>query len=252
LKGGTLHRFQVPKPALDGRRVELRGSALRHLRDVLRLGNGDRVEVFDGAQRSFVAEIRSVGRSSADLDLLSPIESERESALSLTLAVALSKGSKLDWVVEKATELGVSRIVPFASERTIPERGSSLNRADRWQRIAAAATAQSGRVRCPEIVRLTGFSAVLSLAAEHDRAILFWEAGDRPLESARDGLVRRVLLVTGPEGGFSAKEASQAKAARFTLASLGPRILRAETAAIAVVTLGQFLWGDLGETRVDR
>ncbi|MGH7898661.1 MAG: RsmE family RNA methyltransferase, partial [Candidatus Binatia bacterium] len=128
----------------------LRGSELRHLRDVLRLESGDRVELFDGAGRSFLAEIRSLGSSRADLELIEPLESKRDSALSLTLAVAVSKGSKLDWVIEKATELGVSRIVPFTSERTIPDRAGSGSRASRWQRIAAAATAQSGRTRCPE------------------------------------------------------------------------------------------------------
>jgi 16S rRNA (uracil1498-N3)-methyltransferase len=248
VKGRALHRFRVPGPALASRRAELRGSELRHLRDVLRLGSGDRVELFDGAGRSFVAVIRSVGPSRADLDLIEPVRVERESALVLTLAVALSKGSKLDWVIEKATELGVSRIVPFTSERTIPERGSSPARASRWRRIASAATAQSGRTCCPELSPLSDFAEVLTQAAGHDRAVLFWEAGNRPLVAGSGGRVQSALLVTGPEGGFSEPEASRAEQAGLTIASLGQRILRAETAAIAAVSVAQFLWGDLGDT----
>src|SRR5437867_8553599 len=101
-----MHRFRAPRDELRTRRVRLRGTELRHLRDALRLRVGARVALFDGEGETFLAEIVSMGRSAAELDVLGSIEPRAESQLSLTLAVAIAKGSKLDWVVEKATELG--------------------------------------------------------------------------------------------------------------------------------------------------
>ena len=240
-----MHRFRAPTDELRSGRVRLRGAELRHLRDVLRLGAGARVALFDGEGGSFLAEVASIGRAAAELDVLGAIERPAESALSLALAVAIAKGAKLDWVVEKATELGASRFLPFTSERTIPEPRDFGERVRRWRRIARAAVAQCGRTLCPEIRDVTSFADVLLLGAEYDRRILFWEERGSPLARASDRGVRSVLVVTGPEGGFAPEEAARAEAAGFTLAALGPRILRAETAAVAAVTLAQFLWGDL-------
>jgi 16S rRNA (uracil1498-N3)-methyltransferase len=240
-----MHRFRAPTEELRSGRVRLRGAEVRHLRDVLRLGPGARVELFDGEGGSFLAELSSIGRSAAELSVLGAIERQTESALSLTLAVAIAKGPKLDWVVEKATELGASRFLPFTSERTVPERRDFAERVRRWRRIASAAVAQCGRAVCPEVRDLTSFADVLAVGAECDRRLLFWEEGGSPLARASDRGVRSVFIVTGPEGGFAPEEAARAEAAGFTLAALGPRILRAETAAVAAVALAQFLWGDL-------
>src|SRR5439155_9022388 len=137
------------------------GAELRHLRDALRLGAGARVTLFDGEGGIFLAEVASIGRSAAELDVLGSIESRAESQLSLALAVAIAKGAKLDWVVEKATELGASRILPFTSERTIAERSHFAERLRRWRRIASAAAAQCGRAVCPEIRDVTSLAVVL-------------------------------------------------------------------------------------------
>lgn len=232
-------RVRVARGEIERKSVSLAGAELRHLRTVLRLAPGDRVEVFDGEGRGHLAEIVSLEARAGELRVLEPIGSERESTLALTLAVGLSRGAKLDWVIEKATELGVTTILPFASERS-QTRGE---RSDRWRRIADAAAAQSGRVRCPEIAPVASFDDMLATAPGEHR-ILCWERGTRPIA---DGETRRsVLVATGPEGGFSDGEAERAAAAGFVLAGLGPRILRAESAAIAAVALAQLLWGDLG------
>jgi 16S rRNA (uracil1498-N3)-methyltransferase len=243
-----MHRFRAPRDELRTGRVRFRGGELRHLRDALRLGAGARVALFDGEGGTFLAEVVSIGRSSAELDVLGSIERRVESALSLALAVAITKGAKLDWVVEKATELGASRILPFTSERTIPERPDFGERVRRWRRIAGAAVAQCGRAVCPEVCDVTSLATVLRDGHEHDRRVLFWEEGGLPLTGAPDGGVRSVLVVTGPEGGFDPEEVVRAEAAGFTLAALGPRILRADTAAVTAVTLAQFLWGDMGRS----
>lgn len=242
----ALHRLRVPRARLQNGRLRIEGAELHYLRDVLRLRRGARVEIFDGEGQSFVAELAAIGRAGADLVLGTTVALRSESPLALTLAVAVAKAAKLDWVVEKATELGVTRIVPFASERTIGagERGAA--RIERWRRIAAAAAAQSGRTRWPEVVAIEPFSSLLPLAVDHDRSLLFSQSGGEPLVDSPGDAVRSAVVVTGPEGGFSAMEIAQATRAGFSLATLGPRVLRAETAAIAAVALAQHRWGDLG------
>ncbi len=235
-------RLRVAEGTLRKPRVELRGAELRYLRSVLRLGPGTRIELFDGAGEALEAEIVSIGPSAAELSVVGRVAADRESPLELTLAVALSKAAKLDWVVEKAAELGVRRILPFTSERTIPERDRFSARQGRWRRIAGAAAAQSGRRRCPEISEVTSFSAVLSEAVRHEIAVLFWEDSREALGTTA---ARSAIVVTGPEGGLSEAEVVAARAAGFRIASLGPRMLRAETAAVVGATLAQLWWGDL-------
>ena len=244
-----MHRVRVPKEQLRSGAIRLHSAELRHLRDVLRLKRGAHIEIFDGEGGSFLAEVTAIGASAADIALKSAIERRSESPLTLTLAVAITKGAKLDWVVEKATELGVSLVVPFTCERTVPERGDFASRVSRWRRIAAAAAAQSGRTICPRIDEVTDFSAIGQQAARHDRSLLFWERRGAALEPPEERNVQSVVVATGPEGGFTEAEAAQAEATGFTIATLGPRILRAETAAVAAVALAQHRWGDLGRSR---
>lgn len=241
-----MSRFRVTAEALRRGRAEIRGADLRHLRLVLRLGEGDRVELFDGEGRARAAEIVSVSPAVARLRVLDEAPQDRESPLFLTLSVAMAKGPKIDWVVEKATELGVSRIVPFTAERTVPRREEFGRRIERWRRIATAAAAQSGRTRCPEIADGSRFADVLASGAEYDLSILFREGTRERIDPSRHGTVRRLLVVIGPEGGFSGAEAAEAECHGFLLAGLGSRILRTETAAVTAVALCQFLWGDLG------
>jgi len=240
-----VHRLRLPAARLQTGRIRLEGAELHYLRDVLRLRRGARVEVFDGEGRSFEAELATIGPGGADLVLGDASPQRHESPLELTLAVAVAKAAKLDWVVEKATELGVTRIIPFACERAIAaiERGTS--RIERWRRIAVAAAAQCGRVRCPEVLATESFAGLMRLATSHDRAVLFSASGGGSLGDREARAVRSVVVVTGPEGGFSADEVAQAARLGFSLATLGPRVLRAETAAIVAVALAQHRWGDL-------
>lgn len=244
-----MHRFRIAGDAAEHGRIRLQGAELRHLRDVLRLGPGAEVEIFDGRGGSWLAEVVSVSRTAAELAMVRAVERRTESTLALSLAVAISKGPKLDWVVEKATELGVSRIVPFTSERTIPTRERVAARVGRWRRIAAAAAAQSGRSVCPEIGEVEELHHVLERCSSHDRSVLCWEESDASSPFGASQTTRTALVITGPEGGFSADEARAARAAGCTTARLGPRILRAETAAVVAVALVQFLWGDLDRAR---
>jgi 16S rRNA (uracil1498-N3)-methyltransferase len=175
---------------------------------------------------------------------------QRESPLRITLAVGLTKGDKLDFVVEKATELGVHAIIPFASSHTVPkldERKIAARRS-RWEKIALSAAKQCGRTAVPEVLPLWTFAELIARPWPEAAKLLFWEKeADQSLRRVREkhGDLGAILVVTGPEGGFSAEEAELARGHGFELVRLGGRILRAETAALTALSLVQFLWGDL-------
>jgi 16S rRNA (uracil1498-N3)-methyltransferase len=242
-------RFFVPKQNIHGRRGAIRGQELRHLSRVLRLAAGDGITIFDDTGAEHEAIIRLLGSEEAEFEIISSREAQRESPLDLTLALGLTKGDKMDLVIEKATELGVCRIVPFASKYSVTklEPPRAGQRQARWQRIAVSAAKQSGRTRVPEIIPICDFGDLLRRTSSDTFKVLLWEKeSGRSLWEAQD---RRgdaaVLIGVGPEGGFSAEEARDAEACGFELVTLGRRILRAETAAIVAACLAQFLWGDL-------
>ncbi len=232
-------RFLVSSELLAGRRVVLTGRELHHLR-VRRLRIGSNVVLADGQGQQRQGTIVALDPREAIVDLGPAILSMPESPLRLVLAQAALKADKMDLIVEKATELGVDEIVVYTSERSLGH--SSPERQSRWQRIARSAAKQSQRTVVPAIATLA-FDLVLDRSEE--MRILFCARGSTA--SLKDlGYPREtVLIVIGPEGGFSETETTRATARGFHLLGLGPRILRAETASVAAVTLCQFLWGDL-------
>jgi len=262
----TRRRFYAPPEAFNTlhgeapRTVRLTPEESRHLRDVLRLRAGDEAFVFDGEGGEFrcvVAEVGGGKLASATLEVGEPVEPLRpESPLRLTLFVALLKGEKFDLVVQKATELGVWRIVPVVTKRadvrprdTVGEVGK---RTTRWQRLALEAAKQSGRARVAGVEAPRAFASVVAGEAEEEQALrlLFSERGGRGLSetlaSVRDGEhPASVAALVGPEGGWEDEELSEAREAGWSIVTLGGRTLRAETAAISVAVLLQHLLGDL-------
>jgi 16S rRNA (uracil1498-N3)-methyltransferase len=242
-------RFFIAKSAIEGNRGVVSGEELEHLRRVLRLGPGDRITVFDDSGREHDAVIRSVKSDSAAIEITRSYEPRRESILNLTLAVALTKGEKMDFVVEKATELGVHTIAPFSSTYAVPKLNESkiAARTERWKKVALSAAKQCGRTQVPKLLPLCGFSQLIGAAWPDTLKLCFWEKENvQSLHQLQDrGGVKSVLIAVGPEGGFSSEEAAQAAGHGFHLVTLGRRILRAETAAIVALSLAQFLWGDL-------
>jgi len=243
-------RFFVPRKSINHQRATVEGPELDHLRKVLRLGPGDSIIVFDDAGWEHEAVIRSLSAQAAEIDVLRSFQVERESPLQLTLAVGLTKGEKMDFVVEKATELGAQAIVPFVSAYTVPklDQRKIEKRGERWQKIALAAAKQCGRTRIPEIFPLINFENMVQQTAG-PLNLLFWEKeAHQTLKQvhATDPDARSIFLVIGPEGGLSDQEADLAQQHGFKAIRLGRRILRAETAAVTAASLVQFLWGDLG------
>ncbi len=244
-------RFFVPKKNINAGRAVVGGSELDHMRKVLRLGVGARVTLFDDDGSEHEGTIASYRGGTAEIAIARSFRPERESPLAVTLAQALGKGDKLDFVVEKATELGAAAVVPFVCRRSLPKLDGAADdrRMERWRRIALGAAKQSGRTRVPAIHALVDFAELAAREWPCDLKILFWEneqgRGLREL-NGENPRVASLLLVVGPEGGFTADEAAVAVANGFHSISLGRRILRTETAAVAALAAAQLLWGDLG------
>ena len=243
-------RFFLPKVRIQDQRGTIIGEELAHLRKVLRLGPGDHVTVFDDTGWEHDAVIRSFSADRGDIEILRSSRPERESSLQVTLALGLTKGEKMDLVVEKATELGVQTFVPFISTYTVPKLNDRKieTRSGRWQKIALSAVKQCGRTCVPKILTLCEFRELVRQPWTDTLKLLFWEREGRltlkqVYETECDA--RAILLVIGPEGGFSSTEVDDAQHHGFESVQLGRRILRAETAALAALSVVQFLWGDM-------
>ncbi|MBM4264320.1 MAG: 16S rRNA (uracil(1498)-N(3))-methyltransferase [Deltaproteobacteria bacterium] len=244
-------RFFLLRANIDGRRGIISGAELDHLSKVSRLRPGDSITVFDDEGWEHRAVVRVLTSELGEIEIQDSYRAARESPLPITLALGLTKGDKMDFVVEKATELGVHTIVPFTSEFTVPKLDARkiAQRTERWRKIALSAAKQCGRTRVPNIEPLTPYAVLLSGApVQGELRLLFWEKENaRTLDRvhAEQKQVSAMTVVVGAEGGFSAKEVDQAVQQGILAVGLGPRILRAETAAVTVLALVQFLWGDL-------
>jgi 16S rRNA (uracil1498-N3)-methyltransferase len=245
-------RFYAPPSAFDLKlaSVTLAEDEARHLRDVLRLKIGDDVSVFDGEGKEFHCRVVESRRDQAQLELVSEIDPLRpESPLQLTLAVALLKGEKFDLVVQKTTELGVFQVVPVVTKLAdvrLRDDSDAVKRVTRWQRIALEAAKQSGRARVPNIAEPVEFAELVQQPNTAAR-IMFTERDGQSWDHTQSllGKVEALTALIGSEGGWTEEELTLAKEAGWNLVTLGGRTLRAETAAIAVATLLQHLYGDL-------
>ncbi|HZD40726.1 MAG TPA: 16S rRNA (uracil(1498)-N(3))-methyltransferase [Terriglobales bacterium] len=243
-------RFFVTRENLKGHEGFVTGQEFQHMCRVLRLRPGDRVMLFDDASREHEGVIRAVSENIARIEILSSHDAGTESPLDLRLAVGLTKGEKLDLVVEKATELGVQTILPLATTYTVPKLDPEKisRRSRRWQKIALSAAKQCGRTRIPVILPVSDFGEFIRQPSNSALKLLFWEKEERQTLNdifVMQSAARSMLLAVGPEGGFSVEEVHLARDYDFKPVGLGRRVLRVETAAIAVMALVQFLWGDL-------
>jgi len=249
----ALRRFYAPKIAFatDGNTVALGADEARHALDVLRLGLGDELFVFDGAGNEYRCAIAELTSRSATLNVLEQVKpASPESPLDLTLAVALLKGEKFDLVVQKATELGVMRLAPLITARAdvrIREPGDARKKADRWARIAFESAKQCGRAQLMLVDPPMNLDEFFRSITDVQMKLTYTARdGDPHADLARMDLkAARIAAMVGPEGGWTDGELKQASANGGKLVTLGGRILRAETAAIAVATLLQHRFGDL-------
>jgi 16S rRNA (uracil1498-N3)-methyltransferase len=233
--------------------VELAEDTVRYLRNVLRLGRGDGILLFDGSGWEYRGVIERLEGREGTARIVARERVPLAIPVRITLAQALPKGDKMEFIVQKATELGVARIVPFRSARTIPRRTEdrAARRLERWRRIAAEAAEQCGRTDVPEIAEPLPFREALAQAGPEAVKILFWESEtERSVREILKGDAARsakeFFLVVGPEGGVTGEETEQARQAGFLTASLGRLVLRVETAALAILAIFQYECGLIG------
>jgi len=248
-----MRRFFVETTELTGSTAVISGSDARHIKTVLRLKPGDEIELFDGTGVVCSARIQSFLPKRVKVELVGKSFLTTESPVHITVAQAYLKDNKMDILVRQLTEMGTSAWIPFVSERSVPRLDDKRleGRRQRWQKIARESLKQCRRGRGLQIGPLQTFRAVLETAQTSDLKIIFWESENRPLRSLvdppqPDRVVRSVFLILGPEGGFAIPEVRQAMACGFQSISLGPRILKAETATVAACALIQYIFGDLG------
>jgi 16S rRNA (uracil1498-N3)-methyltransferase len=232
------------------RTIRITGEKAHYLATVLRCKEGEEIEVLDGKGHAYRAKISSMAKKEIVTEVLGILDRTTESPLNLILIQGILKSDKMDLVIQKTTELGISEIIPSVTQRS---QVRITGKSDRWRRIAEDASRQSGRAAVPVIHETIAFTDIFSadplrVRPAGGKGVLFWEEKGIALRSVMNDLkgCRSLVMAVGPEGGFSASEVEMAKQHDFLVATLGSRILRAETAAIAATALSQFNLGDVG------
>jgi 16S rRNA (uracil1498-N3)-methyltransferase len=225
--------------------ISITADKARYLASVLRCKEGDALVIFNGAGNCFKTKISKVGKKEVIADVLEKFPCNFESPVNITLVQSLLKGEKMDLVIQKTTELGVREIVPVVTERS---QLRETRKAIRWQKIAEEASRQSGRSVIPVVHEPVFFQDIFT--GNDLKGFIFYEEGVERFSDAVSSFISHpsssLFIVIGPEGGFTKEEVELAKEKGLVVASLGKRILRAETAAIAAVTLAQYALGDMG------
>lgn len=243
----ALTRLFISEPLSTGTELSLDKEQARYLGRVLRLQGGDQVHVFNGNDGEFEGTIGSLAKASATIQVGPPIETTTESPLKIHLVQGISRGERMDFVIQKATELGVKRISPVFTEYGVVKLDAARaeKRRAHWQGVATSACEQSGRIRPPLIDAPIDLNTWFGAGAkEADVDLILQPGAATPLASVGSP-VTKICLLIGPEGGFSDSEYEDAQVAGFDAVSLGPRVLRTETAALTAIAVAQTLWGDL-------
>ncbi|MBQ2897636.1 MAG: 16S rRNA (uracil(1498)-N(3))-methyltransferase [Clostridia bacterium] len=242
-----MHRCFLEKHFNIGDFVEIAGDEATHIQRVLRLCEGDEIEIFCGDGMVSEAVIKSVSKQSVTVEIKKTFESLAEPKTHIVLFQGIAKEAKMDYIIQKATELGISEIVPVETEFSVVKIKDSAKKTERWQKIALEAAKQCKRATVPAIKEPVPFEKAINLLKQND--IYF-----APYECEKEGSLKDLLnnkkvksagYIIGPEGGFSHKEAQIFKDENIPLVTLGKRILRAETAATATLSVLMFCFGEI-------
>lgn len=243
--------FFIEQSAVGDPQLLITGSDAKHIRTVLRLKPGDKIGLFDGQGFEYRARIVTVSAGRVEVLVLQRFPATAESPVQIIIAQAFLKAKKMDRLVRQLTELGINKWIPFFAKRSVP-RPSKKNlsaRMERWKKIVKEALKQCKRGCVPQIGETATFEEVLNQSQSCDIKIAFWENESEPVNAPLSGSelqIEKIFVLLGPEGGFTAEEIEQARTRGFVTATLGPRILRAETASVAACVLLQYLYGDMG------
>lgn len=249
-----MHRFYVPDIDATDRSITLEGPVARQLKTVLRVEASEHVRLFDGSGAEWEVEVEHVGKTSIETTLISAVKSVPEPSVGVTMLLGLARPERIELAIQKCTELGAVRFIPVTSERV--QGGNtgtpSPKRLERWQRIVVEAAEQSGRAIVPDVEQpMPVMEAVRSLIADQP-LLCMWEEIANESESLSSSLkaISRansaLAALIGPPGGFSERETTEIREAGARLVTLGSRVLRSETAAIAVMSAILYETGDLG------
>ena len=251
--GSIMPRFFVDKDAVLADRIVIGGEDAKHISLSLRARVGEKITACDGEGKDYDCEIAAITKNEVELKILSQNDCMAEPDVGVTLYQALVKSDKFDFIVQKCTELGVSKIVPVLTDRCIsrPDDASLSKKIARWNKIAKEAAMQSGRGRIPEVSDAVSFDEALENLKAADCGFLCYENTPHdPIDEIYNGCMEKgkpknVAFLVGPEGGISDAEAEKTRNANVCLASLGPRILRTETAPLCVVSLIMLMSGNM-------
>jgi 16S rRNA (uracil1498-N3)-methyltransferase len=247
-----MRRFFVEPENIVGANAVLTGSEARHISKVLRLSSGTTVTLFDGSGSFYEALLTKISPNRVETKIISItpyIDIAEDFRPALHLGIGLLKGKKMDLIIQKMTELGIESIRPFRSQYCAAFEPAA-DRLSRWQKIALEACKQCNRPTPPELHEISDFKNILAISEKnaHNLKLIFWEEeGQKPLQEILGAVqeVKSALILIGPEGGFNSGEITAAVGAGFLPVTLGSRILRAETAAIAAVSILQYELGNL-------
>ncbi|HQR49588.1 MAG TPA: 16S rRNA (uracil(1498)-N(3))-methyltransferase [Steroidobacteraceae bacterium] len=241
-----LNRVHCDQSLATGTEIDLPEGAARHVARVLRLRPGATIVAFDGSGHDFTCEITSVAGDAVRVRIGERSAGLRDSPLGITLVQAVSRGERMDWTLQKATELGVRAIVPVLSARCVVrlDEQQAERRLRHWKAVVAGACEQCGRSTVPEVRAPVELDRYLAQAPREGRRLVLSPDGPASLAGLAS-TAPRVELLIGPEGGLDGQELDAAGRAGFSPVRLGPRVLRTETAGIVALAVLQALWGDL-------
>ncbi len=245
-----MRRFYIEKRTDKDQVVFIEGSDANHITNVLRHKIGDKIALFDGAGFTYSCVITGQKKNSVEIRVDEKIKSLKDPDTEIIIAQSFLKDKKMDVLVRQLTELGMTKWIPFFSKRSIPnpDKKRLKKRDERWKKITFEAVKQCERGLIPEIHEVISFDELMEYSDQCDLKIIFWESEKFTFESfisttKKD--YKKIMIILGPEGGFSEEEVEKAKKNGFVSVSLGPRILRTETASLAACTLIQYFFGDI-------
>jgi 16S rRNA (uracil1498-N3)-methyltransferase len=252
-----MRRFYIDPATAAKPLATIEGAEAHHIKNVLRLMPGDPLLLFDGTNYEYEAVISSLSADKVEVEIRRKFRINAGSGARIVVAQAFLKEKKMDDLVRKLSEIGISGWVPFFSQRSIarPDKNRLVGRVQRWKRIATEARKQCRRNTILDISDAISFEKLLELSEPYDLKIVCWENEanllNRDIGAPKGTPLKSIMVLLGPEGGFTGQEIETARQNGFVTAGLGPRILRAETATLVASALIQYLFGDMGPNTVN-
>lgn len=247
-----MHKFFVPENNFCGNSVYIDGDDVKHIYKVLRLSEGDTININNCSGKEFLAEIKEIAKNKVDCDIIKELEVNNESPLKISLYQGLPKAAKMDLIVQKAAELGVMSVTPVITKRVVVKNEvSEYRKLDRWNRIALEACKQCKRTIIPKVREIIEFKELVEEIKNIDLIVVPYENEEgwgikNIVTRIEKGKIQTAAVIIGPEGGFEDEEIKILKALGAHIVTLGPRILRTETAGFVCCSLLMYELGDIG------